>query len=153
MEYWDDDWDYDLDLWIASAKNIDQIASSIGSIFEPISVVDHEFMIGAVECEILNVTDSPPEFEGIPAEDYSVIVRIPISTDLPWCFVSKPVAVGLAISLKYAFRSNILMVADDDFYVASLGTGIPLKVNSRYKPWNFELSGFLDQNKYEKVVL
>ena len=153
MDYWDDDWEYDLELWVSTEKPFDQVVEILRRAIEPVEIIEGVFELGGIRCEVCVPTRAPVAFPEIPQETYSVVIRIPVCTQMPWCFIDKSFAIAIALSLKHAVRCRVLVTADNDFFVGLIGTGLPLHMNERYRPWHTELRNFLDGQEYLALSL
>ena len=151
-DFWDDDWDYDVNLWVQTEKTLDEFVYAIKKILG-ISFDKNNFTVGNINCEIINAIDFPSRFEGVPEETYSYVIRIPTCTGLIWSSIDKPFIMGLALSIQYAFKCKYLITADDDFFIAFSGSAEPLYLNTRYRPWSKELSVFSENQKKIELSL
>ncbi len=153
-EYWDDDWDYEICIWVQVDKSFEEFVASMKKLIAPISFDESNFSLGKIGCRIERNTNTSPVFDGVPEEEYFYLIKIPISTDLIWSAFDKPFAMGLVLTMKHSFRCKYLITADDDFFVTFSGSSQPWYINTRYRPWGAELQTFLeDQETIELSVL
>lgn len=146
-EYWDDDWDYQICIWVQTDKSFEEFVRSVKKILDPIEFRGSKFSLGMIDCMIEKKSDLIPAFNGVPSEEYSYVIKVPIGTELIWSSFDKSFVMGLALTLKQTCRCKYLIIADDDFFVAFSGSSLPLYINKQYRPWSNELHVFLEGQK------
>lgn len=151
-EFWDDDWDYEISLWVQSEKSFDEFVGALRKILD-VAFDENHFSIGNIDCEVGRPVGLAPKFDGVPDETYSYVISVPISTELIWSAINKSFVMGLALSIKYAFKCKYLITTDDDFFIAFSGSQEPLYLNTKYRPWSKELSVFVDEKKKIELSL
>ena len=137
----DDDWDYDLSIWVSSEKSFEQFENSLSDIIEPIPIVDHCFDLGAINCTIEEVDIQPQNYAGVPTQEYKFKVTIPVVTYLIWGLFDRRFALSLTLGMRTKFTCQYLVTDDDDNFIMYSGTNLPVYFNLNYPPW---LSGELN---------
>ncbi len=136
LEEWDDDWDYDLMLWIKTTMSLDDLETSIANLIQPVQVSNHQFDVGGVRCKFVTPADHAPEFPGVPTHVYRHAVIIPTTIGGIWQWIDKEFAIGLAIYLR-GFDLTWMLVADNCMFVAAWERGSPVLVNQHYSDREF----------------
>ena len=135
-EYFDEEYGYELLIWVETAKSITEFESSLSHILDPIPIEDHKFNLGAIKCEIRNLTPhDAPTFPAIPSAIYRYCIVVPIVDYLIWGCIDRQFAFALTLGIRTKFSCRYMVTADDDFFVAFSGTNLPMYLNTCYKPW------------------
>ena len=145
-ETFDDDWDYDIRLWIETDKSLSQFEESLAKIIAPVTLNNHEFSLGAVDCKVLSAEQQPPNFTGIPDAHYSFIIIVPVVTNIIWGLFDKQFALSLTVGIRTRFNCRYLVTADEEMLIMYSGTNLPIYINRKYPSWQRgELNQFLKE--------
>ena len=148
---WDDDWDYDLKLWIKTTKSLEELETSVAHVIQPVRIVNHQFDVGGVKCEFVTPAGPAPAFPGVPIHAYQHAIIIPTTIAGIWGWIDKPLAIGLVIHAAGRFELTWMLVADELMFVACGEHGSPILVNHHYSDREFgEYARLL--MKYPKYV-
>jgi len=141
----DDDWDYDLILWVSSNKSLEQFEESLSDILEPIPIVNHSFDLGKIHCVIEEADIAPKNYAGVPIEKYQFKVIVPVVTYLIWGLIDRRFAMSLTLGLRTKFTCKYLVTDDSENFIMYSGTNLPVYYNANYPPWmSGELGSFIE---------
>jgi hypothetical protein len=138
----DDDWDYEIWIWVETEKSLAQFEESLARIIAPVTLDNHEFSLGAINCKVLPTEEQPPSFPGVPNAHYSFIIIVPVVTYIIWSLFDKQFALSLTVGMRTKFNCRYLVTADEEMFVMYSGTNLPIYINRKYAAWQ---SGELDQ--------
>jgi hypothetical protein len=152
--YFDEENGYDILIWVESTKSFVEFEVSLSHIINPISIENHKFKLGAIECQILSLNpDEAPTFTNIPSAEYHYCIVVPKLDYLIWGCFDLQFAFALTLGLRTRFSCRYMVTAGDDFFVAYSGTNLPLYINTRYKPWTSgELVAFRQLDNVEVQI-
>lgn len=135
-QFFDEEYGYDLLVWVETSKSFDEFESSFAHIIDPISIEKHKFKLGAIDCEIRSVNPGDaPTFPGIPSAEYRYCVIVPKVDYLIWGCFDHQFAFAMTLGLRTKFSCRYMVTANEDFFVAYSGTNLPMYLNTSYKPW------------------
>lgn len=132
----DDDWDYDLSLWISTDKSLEEFEQSLSDIIYPVSISNHHFELGAIKCTIEEVNTQPLSYPGVPNQEYSFRIIVPIVTYLIWGLFDRQFALSLTTGMRSKFTCQYLITDDNDNFIMHSGTNLPVYINLNYPPWS-----------------
>ena len=153
-QFFDEEYGYDLLVWVETSKSFDEFESSLTQIINPITIEKHKFKLGAIDCEIRSVNPGDaPTFPEIPSAEYHYCVMVPKVDYLIWGFVDLQFAFALTLGLRTKFSCRYMVTAEDDFFIAYSGTNLPMYLNTFYEPWvSGELNAFRQLENIEVQI-
>jgi len=143
-EYFDEEYGYDIMIWVESTKSFVEFEASLAHILAPVRIENHKFNLGAIECEIRSVNpNEAPMFPDIPSAEYRYCIVVPKVDHLIWGCFDQQFAFALSLGLRTKFSCRYMVTAQDAFFIAYSGTNLPMYINTFYKPWTSgELAAF-----------
>ena len=152
-EEYDDDWNYDLLIWVKADKSFEEFEQSLSAIIDPVVIEEQKFQLGAIRCKISIPESTAPKFLGVPAQDYNFLISVQLETCLIWGCFDKQFALSLTIGMRAKFQCHYLVTTDDEYFVMYSGTNLPLYFNPGYPPWRSgELNLFRNRQNKQKDI-
>jgi len=153
-QFFDEEYGYDLLIWVETSKSFNEFESSLAHIIDPISIDNHKFKLGAIDCEIRKVNPGDaPTFPEIPSAEYLYCVIVPKVDYLIWGCIDLHFAFALTLGLRTKFSCRYMVTAEDDFFIAYSGTNLPMYLNIFYEPWvSGELNAFRQLENIEVQI-
>jgi hypothetical protein len=144
----DDDWDYEIRIWVETDKSLSEFEESLATIIAPVTLNNHEFSLGAINCKVLSVKEQPPNFLGVPNARYSLMIIVPVVTYIIWSLFDRQFALSLTVGIRRRFNCRYLVTADEEMLIMYSGTNLPIYINRKYPAWQSgELNQFLQGEK------
>ena len=142
----DEDWDYEIWIWVETDKSLAQFEESLAKIIAPVTLNNHEFSVGAINCRVLAAEQHPPSFPGVPDAQYSFIIVVPVVTYIIWGLFDKQFALSLTVGMRTSFNCRYLVTAEEEMLIMYSGTNLPMYINRKYEAWQRgELNQYLQR--------
>ena len=149
-EFYDEEGGYEIEIWVETAKSIEEFELCLSRVIEPLTIHNHEFNLGGICCSVQTVENEAeiPNFSGVPEAKYSFCVTVQkVDYDL-WSAIDLHFAFAIAWGLRGKFSCRYLITADCEFFICHAGTNLPTYINTCYEPWTSgELNSYRARNK------
>ena len=149
-DYYDEEGGYEVEIWVETAKPLEEFETCLSRVIEPLEIQNHEFNLGGIDCSVQSIKDEweIPDFAGVPKAEYSICVTVEKVNYSPWGAVDLHFAFAIAWGLRGKFSCRYLITANCNFFICHAGTNLPTYINTHYEPWaSGELNSYRARNK------